>query len=47
MERVRRFRVVYAIDRPCRTLRILAVGHRRRIYEEVTEAVRRGKLPQK
>lgn len=45
--RVRRFRVVYAIDHHSRILRILAVGHRRRIYDEVTEAVRRDKLPQK
>ena len=39
--RVRRFRIVYAVDRTRRVLRIVAVGHRRAIYEEVTELVRR------
>ena len=39
--RVRRFRIVYAIDRPRRVLRIMAVGHRRRVYEEVAELVRK------
>jgi len=33
--RVRRFRIVYAIDRKTRTIRLMAVGHRRHIYEEV------------
>lgn len=33
--RVRRFRVVYAIDRRTRLIRVVAVGHRRRIYEDV------------
>jgi mRNA interferase RelE/StbE len=33
--RVRRFRIVYAIDRKIRTIRLMAVGHRRHIYEEV------------
>ena len=33
--RVRRFRIVYAIDRSQGTIRIVAVGHRRWIYEEV------------
>jgi mRNA interferase RelE/StbE len=39
--RVRRYRIVYAIDRQPRLLRIVAVGQRRRIYEEVTERTRR------
>jgi mRNA interferase RelE/StbE len=39
--RVSRFRVVYAIDRRQRVLRILAVGHRRRIYEEAARLARR------
>jgi mRNA interferase RelE/StbE len=34
--RVRRFRVVYAIDRKTRVLRIMAVGHRQSTYEELT-----------
>lgn len=32
--RVRRFRIVYGVDRARRVLRIVAVGHRRAIYEE-------------
>ena len=39
--RVSRFRVVYSIDRRHRVLRILAVGHRRRIYEEAVRLARR------
>jgi mRNA interferase RelE/StbE len=31
--RVRRFRIVYRIDRTRRTLQVLAVGHRRTVYE--------------
>jgi mRNA interferase RelE/StbE len=38
--RVRRFRIVYAIDRPARALKIVALGHRRAIYEEVAELIR-------
>lgn len=38
--RVRRFRVVYAVDRRRRTIRIVAVGHRRGIYDQVAELVR-------
>lgn len=33
--RVRRFRIVYAIDRKTRVLRIMAVGHRQSIYEQL------------
>jgi mRNA interferase RelE/StbE len=38
--RVRRFRIVYAIDRDTRVLRIFAVGHRRTIYEAAAALVR-------
>ena len=38
--RVRRFRIVYAIDRAHRIIRIVAIGHRRGIYEAVTEQLR-------
>src|SRR5438093_7511343 len=38
---VRRFRIVYAVDRRRRLLQVIAVGHRRMIYEEVSEARRR------
>ena len=39
--RVRRFRIVYSIDRAGRVIRIVAVGPRRTIYEEVAEQLRR------
>jgi mRNA interferase RelE/StbE len=39
--RVKRFRVVYAVDRARRILRIVAVSHRRAVYEEMADRVRR------
>jgi len=39
--RVRRYRLVYTADRADRLVRIFAVGHRRGIYEEVADRVRR------
>src|SRR5262249_29594442 len=39
--RVRRFRLVYEVDRGARVVRVVAVGHRRGIYEEVAARVRR------
>ena len=39
--RVRRFRVVYAIDRKTHTIRLMAVGHRRHIYEEVAARIQK------
>jgi mRNA interferase RelE/StbE len=39
--RVRRFRIVYAVDRAGRVLRVLAVGARQRVYEDVVERIRR------
>lgn len=39
--RVRRFRIVYAVDRKRRVIRLMAVGHRRSVYEELTERFRR------
>lgn len=44
--RVRRFRIVYAIDRRRHVLRIVAVGHRRRIYEQMMQATRRRRQTQ-
>jgi mRNA interferase RelE/StbE len=44
--RVRRFRIIYAIDRDHRLIRIVAVGHRRGIYEEAAEQRRQPQLPQ-
>lgn len=38
--RVRRFRIVYAVHQKTRTIRLMAVGHRRFVYEELTERLR-------
>jgi mRNA interferase RelE/StbE len=38
--RVRRFRIVYSVDRGKRVVRVFAVGHRRTIYETVAALVR-------
>ena len=39
--RVRRFRIVYAIERKTRVIRLMAVGHRRHVYEELSARLRR------
>ena len=38
--RVRRFRVVYAIDRKTHIIRLIAIGHRLHVYEELTAKLR-------
>jgi mRNA interferase RelE/StbE len=38
--RVRRFRIVYAVDKKTRTIRLVAVGHRQTIYEQLAERLR-------
>jgi mRNA interferase RelE/StbE len=38
--RVRKFRLVYQVDRAKRLVNILALGERRSIYEEVAELLR-------
>jgi len=38
--RVRRFRIVYAVDRSPRTIRVMAVAHRRHIYDDLAQMVR-------
>jgi mRNA interferase RelE/StbE len=38
--RVRRFRIVYSVDRGKQVVRVFAVGHRRTIYETVAALVR-------
>jgi mRNA interferase RelE/StbE len=40
--RVRRFCITYSIDHHAKAIVIIAVGHRRTIYEEAAERVRRG-----
>ena len=39
--RVRRFRIVYAIDRKARMIRLMAVGHRRHVADEPRARSRR------
>ena len=39
--RVRRFRIVYAIDRKAHVIRLLAVGHRQSIYEDLSAKLRK------
>ena len=41
--RVRRYRIIYIIDRSRRAVRILAVGHRRTIYEELADRSRQAR----
>jgi len=38
--RVRRFRIVYRIDRSRRVIQIFAVGHRRTVYEDLADRLR-------
>ena len=38
--KVRRFRIVYRINRKDRVIRIFAIGHRREVYEELAEQLR-------
>jgi mRNA interferase RelE/StbE len=39
--RVRRFHIVYGVDQKKRLIRLIAVGHRRSVYEELTDRFRR------
>lgn len=39
--RVRRFRIVYAIDRKAHVIRLIAVGHRQSIYEDLSTKLRK------
>jgi len=41
--RVKRFRIVYAVDRPRKVIRIVAIGHSRVVYEELADLVRRSR----
>lgn len=38
--KVRRFRIVYELDRKARLIRIFAIGHRREVYEEIANRLR-------
>jgi mRNA-degrading endonuclease RelE of RelBE toxin-antitoxin system len=39
--KVRRFRIVYSVDRRARAVRVLAVGARATIYEEIADQLRK------
>jgi mRNA interferase RelE/StbE len=39
--KVRRFRIIYEPDRKARIIRIFAIGHRREVYEELANRLRR------
>ena len=39
--KVRRFRIIYEPRRRSRVIRIFAIGHRRQVYEEMAEQLRR------
>lgn len=38
--KVRRYRIIYELDRKARIIRIFAIGHRREVYEELAERLR-------
>ena len=38
--KVRRFRLIYEVDRKARLIRIFALGHRREVYEELADRLR-------
>lgn len=38
--KVRRFRIIYELDRKDRIIRIFAIGHRRAVYEELADRLR-------
>ena len=38
--KVRRFRIIYELDRKARIIRIYAVGHRREVYEKLAAQMR-------
>lgn len=39
--KVRRFRIIYELDRQARVIRIFAIGHRRDVYEDLAGQLRR------
>jgi len=41
--RVRRFRIVYRVNRKARTVQVMAVGHRRYMYEELAERLQQAR----
>jgi mRNA interferase RelE/StbE len=41
--KVRRFRIIYELDRKARVIRVFAIGHRREVYEEVADRLRQAR----
>ena len=41
--KVRRFRIIYELDRTARVLRIFAIGHRREVYEDLADRLRQAR----
>lgn len=41
--KVKRFRIVYELDRGARVIRISAIGHQREIYQEIADRLRQGR----
>ncbi len=41
--KARRFRIIYQLDRKARAIRILAIGHRREVYEELADRLRQAR----
>lgn len=39
--RVRRFRIVYQVDTKARLVRIISIGHRREVYEELAARIKK------
>ena len=40
--KVRRFRIIYDLNRKARVIRIFAIGHRREVYEQLADRLRGG-----
>jgi len=38
--KVRRFRIIYVVDRKTRILQVHAIGHRREVYEKLAKGLR-------
>jgi mRNA interferase RelE/StbE len=43
--KVKRFRIVYQLNRKARMIKIFAVGHRREVYEELADRLRETARP--
>ena len=41
--KVRRFRIIYELNRKARVLRLFAIGHRREVYEQLADQLRQFK----